>query len=245
MREAQGYTPTIIYVPAGEELVKHSVVSMAEGGTVQRVQTSGLAAVGIALSEAPAGGFVPVQTDGVVYEWEGQPDALIPGKIYFQGNDGSLTDQPISEKHYQVGVAVGTTTFQLRLGGAGGGGGGASNVTVTEYLRVPQEGLELQALYLPTPVKSPDFIEDIILAGGDIHLKPGIDYVLEESSTDPESPFSRLTWKESLLNVGEESILKRLKVRDLLTIKRKAYAASVPGSGGSGPWQITVDGGEV
>ena len=39
MREAQGYTPTIIYVPAGEELVKHSVVSMAEGGTVLKVQS--------------------------------------------------------------------------------------------------------------------------------------------------------------------------------------------------------------
>lgn len=69
MREAQGYTPTIIYVPAGEELIKHSVVSMAEGGTVQNVQTTGLAAIGIALSDSPAGGFVPVQTDGVVYEW--------------------------------------------------------------------------------------------------------------------------------------------------------------------------------
>ena len=246
MREAQGYTPSIIHVPAGEELIKHSVVSMAEGGTVQNVQTTGLAAIGIALSDSPAGGFVPVQTDGVVYEWEGKPDSLIPGKIYFQGDDGALTDKPLKEDHYQVGVSVGKTTFQLRLGGAGGSGGGASSVTITEYFRVSQEGLELQALYLPTPVKSIDFIEDIILAGGDIHLKPGIDFVLEESGTDPERPFSRLTWKEALLNKGEESILKRLKVRDLLTIKRKEYSASLPGSGmGPGPLQIIVDGGEV
>lgn len=246
MREAQGYTPTIIYVPAGEELAKHSVVSMAEGGTVQRVQTSGLAAVGIALSDSPSGGFVPVQTDGVVYEWEGHPEELIPGKIYFQGTDGALTGTPISETHFQVGVAVGKTTFQIRLGGvSGGSGGNVANVTITEYFRVSQEAIELQALYLPNPVKSPDFIEDIILAGGDIHLKPGIDYFLEEAGADPEAPYNRITWKPSLLNPGEESILKRLKIRDLLTIKRKEYAATLPGSGGPGSLQIIVDGGEI
>lgn len=125
MLQAQGYTPAMIYVEAGEDIQKHMAVSILVGGTVKPADPSLGATIGFAMQDAPKGSFLPVQVDGVLYGYERL--ALLPGVWYYQGHHGELTTDKSSNGHI-VGFAVTDNIFRIVFmfaGGSSGGGGGS------------------------------------------------------------------------------------------------------------------------
>ena len=178
MLKAHGYTPTIIWIKAGADIEKHRAVTMTTTGEVLPTQANGASPIGVTMTAVTTDSYVAVQVDGVVYEWEGIPDVLTPSSAYYQSDDGTLTTTPADPDTILFGIAVDETTLLLRTGGSGGGGG-LSGITdiqkLTFFIYLTAADISNKYVELPTDITKDD-IEDIILYGGDIHLKEGIDY---------------------------------------------------------------------
>lgn len=234
MQKAQGYTPTIIYAKAGGDIAKHALVQLSDQAIVHTVaKPNSQSAVGIALTQAKAGEFLPVQTDGIIYEWEGSPTDLIPGQRYFQGSDGAIAALTSLDNPWPVGFAVARKVFHLRIGaGSGASSEDSSNYsTIHEHLWVPSQfNQQVFELMLPTPVPSADFIEDLILYGGDIHLKPKIDFVYKKSENSDS--IDKIVWNRDELDPGQISILERLRTGDLITVVRRRVSSDPIGPEG-------------
>lgn len=115
MLQAQGYTPALIYVQAGADIQKYQAVSILPGGMVQPSSPSLGVVIGFALQDVAAGGFLPVQVDGVLYGYTNE--VLTPGIWYFQGTNGSITTDSSSGGHI-VGFATTEDTFRILLIGS-------------------------------------------------------------------------------------------------------------------------------
>lgn len=186
MLKAHGYTPTIIWIKAGVDIEKHRAVTMTTTGGAIPAQASSASPIGVTMTAVTADSYVAVQVDGVVYEWEGIPDILTPSSAYYQSDDGTLTTTPADPDTVLFGIAIDETTLLLRTGGSGGGGG-LSGITdiqkLTFFIYLTAADISNKYVELPTDITKDD-IEDIILYGGDIHLKEDIDYIfdLQDSS---------------------------------------------------------------
>lgn len=183
MLKAQGYTPTIIWVKAGADIEKHRAVILTSESVVLPAQTSGSTAIGFTLTTVVEDDYVAVQTDGIIYEWSGNPSSLAPATAYYQGDNGVLSDQKPTDDSDPLGFAVDESTFHIRIGGSGGIA--ASSVRfATYYLVVDAASVIAKAILLPSNVTKKD-VEDVILYGGDIHLREGVDYVFDQADIDP------------------------------------------------------------
>lgn len=120
MLQAHGYTPALIYVQAGADIHKYQAVSILPGGMVQPSSPSLGVVIGFALQDIKAGGFLPVQVDGVLYGYTNE--VLTPGIWYYQGTDGAITPDSSSGGHI-VGFATTEDTFRILLIGSTKGGG--------------------------------------------------------------------------------------------------------------------------
>ena len=224
MVRAQGYTPAIIYVEAGANMSRHTCVRLTTGAVaVPADLISDVHAVGFTMQDVLAGDFVPVQTDGVLYDWSGSAQ-LIPGYEYYQSSGGNISLTPASDKPWPVGVAVTTSVFQIRIGAGGGTSilGGSS--WYDEYILVKDVDVVNQYIVLDSPFADESECLSVILGGGSLHLLPNIDYVLEQA---PNGFYDRLSW------VGlDESILHRALKDDLITLTRKGVSMPLEGSAG-------------
>lgn len=211
---AQGYTPAIIYVESGANMRRHTCVRLTTGAVAVPADINGSShAIGFTMQDSSVGDYVPVQTDGVLYDWSGSA-VLIPGYEYYQGSGGSIVLAPPSDEPWPVGVAVTATTFQIRIGA---GGGGASVVSSSgwydDYIYIKDVDVVNQYIELAEPFADASECLAVILGGGSLHLIPGIDFNLEQSAS---TFFDRLSW----VNLNE-SILRRALKDDMITLTRK------------------------
>lgn len=220
MIRAQGYTPAIIYVEAGANLTRHMAVRLTLGAIAMPTDPAAdTRAVGFAMQDAEAGEYVPIQTDGVLYDWAGSA-ILIPGREYYQSANGNISPAVYGEP-WPVGVAINATTFQIRIGAGGGAAGGTAYSTYDEYIYLLREDVDNKYISLGLPFYDPTECLAVVLGGGSIHLIPEIDYVLEKS--DPSSfVYDRVSW-EGL----SESILQRTLPNDIITLTRFGTGAEV------------------
>lgn len=183
MLKAQGYTPTIIWVKAGADIAKHCAVILTDEALVFPAQDTGSQAIGFTLKPVEVDEYVAVQTEGVIYEWEGSPSDLGTSAVYYQGPDGTLLDSPTgSGDPLVVGFAVDSTTLHIRIGSSGGIASGSVKM-VTHYLNVTADQIVAKVIPLPDGVKKGQ-VEDLILYGGDIHLVESVDFVIEDQEHD-------------------------------------------------------------
>lgn len=214
MIRAQGYTPAIVYVEAGANLKKHMAVRLSyDAIAVPADQAADTKAMGFALQDALAGDFVPVQTDGVIYDWEGTA-ILIPGREYYQSVHGNISTA-VSGYAWPVGVAINSTTFQIRIGSVGSGVSGQGMDIYEDYIYIQEEDISNQYVDLDMPFYDIQECLAVVLGGGSLHLIPDVDYFLDMSS--PMSyVYDRVSW------VGlPKSILLRACPNDMITLTRK------------------------
>lgn len=215
MLRAQGYTPAIIYVEAGVNISKHMAVRLTP--TALAVPASPEAetrAVGFAMKDAIEGEFLPVQTDGVIYDWSGTAN-LVPGREYYQAPNGDISVASAYDNAWPVGVAVNQTTFQIRIGSGGMSASGSSFDVFNEYIYFTSDDVANKYIDLAIPFYDPNECLFVILGGGSLLLLPDIDYVLTKS--DPDSYiYDRVSW------VGlSDSILNRALPEDMITLTKK------------------------
>lgn len=215
MLRAQGYTPAIIYVEAGADISKHMAVRLTPGAlAVPTNPTAETRAVGFAMRAAAEGEFVPIQTDGVIYDWSGKAN-LVPGREYYQAPKGDISLSSAADNAWIVGVAVNATTFQIRIGSGGISASGSSFDIFKEYIYFTQNDVDSKYIDLSLPFYDPEECMFVILGGGSIILLPGIDYILDKS--DPESyVYDRISWGSLT-----ESILHRALPGDMITLTKK------------------------
>lgn len=217
---AQGYTPAIIYVEAGVNLTKHMAVRLTLGAlAVPTDPSADTRAVGFAMQDALAGEYLPVQTDGVLYDWVGSA-ILIPGREYYQAANGNISPAIYGEA-WPVGVAVNSTTFQIRIGAGGGSATGTGFSMFDEYIYLTEDDIAFQHISLGLPFYDPTECLSVVLGGGSIHLIPEIDYFLEKSNPD-SFVYDRVSWAGL-----PESILLRALPNDIITLTRVGTGADV------------------
>lgn len=213
MIRAQGYTPAIIYVKAGANLRKHMAVRLTIGAIALPTDPAAdTRAVGFVMQDAAVGEFVPVQTDGVIYDWAGSA-ALVAGREYYQAANGNISPS-VYGAAWPVGVAINATTFHIRIG-AGGGDSSSTGFKMTEvYIYLVDEDINNQFVILDAPFYDPAECLAVVLGGGSIHLIPEVDYILDK--TDPASNvYDKVSW------VGlSNSILMRTLPNDIITLTR-------------------------
>lgn len=215
MLRAQGYTPAIIYVEAGVAITKHMVVRMTPGSlVVPSDPSSDTRAIGFALQDAAPGEFIPVQTDGVIYDWSGQAN-LVPGREYYQAQGGDISLSAAADGAWIVGVAVNSTTFQIRIGSGGISSSNDSFNLLNEYIYISQADVDNKYIELSLPFYDIEECLFVVLGGGSLFLIPGIDYSLTKSN--PSSyVYDRVSW-DNLPN----SILHRALSGDIITLTKK------------------------
>lgn len=222
MLKAQGYTPTIIWVKAGTDIDKHCAVILTDEALIFPAQDTGSQAIGFTLKPVEVDEYVAVQTEGVIYEWEGSPSDLGTSAVYYQGPDGTLADSPSGDGDpLVVGFAVDPTTLHIRIGSSGGIAAGSIKLA-THYINVTAGHITAQAIPLPVSIK-PGQVDDLILSGGDIHLIEDNDYVLEEKESIVNGVTTKqlyVIWDAAKLSSTSLSILSRLKPGDLITVKQ-------------------------
>lgn len=220
--KAQSYTPSIIYAESSEDISRHKLALLDAGGRVLKASSPALGVgIGISMQGCQAGEHVSVQTDGVVYDWQGSPSSLTPGTRYYQDLDGDLTST-YDPDSILVGIAVDDTTLLLLLRSTGGGTPSSSLSDTTDILEVsvtPSQPL----LWLPVPVPSPDYILDISILGCGSLLQ-GTDYVIKQS--DPlTTQYDLIVYDTASLVsttlLGFSSLLNSIRDGNRLKIRRR------------------------